>query len=211
MWARIFCNPKKFGMSFYLAGENQNICTVETVITQTHNDLILQCLEGNRKAQYALYQQYAKAMLNLSYRMMQNKEDAEDVLQEAFFEAFDKLHRFRFESTFGAWLKRIVVNRCINALRRKRVQLQYLDDMQVFAGIPDEVPEETGLTVEQVKKAMCNLPSGSRTIFSLYLLEGYDHNEIAEILDISVSNSKTQYMRARQRVKEIIMQQGYAA
>ncbi|HMM12100.1 MAG TPA: RNA polymerase sigma factor [Bacteroidales bacterium] len=198
-------------MSFYLAGEYQKLRKVETVITQAQSDLILQCLEGNRKAQFALYQQYAKAMFNLSYRMMQNREDAEDVLQEAFFEAFDKLHRFRFESTFGAWLKRIVVNRCINALRRKRVQLQYLDNMEVFAGIPDEAHEETGLSVEQVKKAMTRLPNGSRTIFSLYLLEGYDHNEIAEILDISVSNSKTQYMRARQRVKEIMMQQEYAA
>lgn len=206
-----FATLKSLACLFIWQVRIENLITVEKVITQAHNELILQCLEGNRKAQYALYQQYAKAMLNLSYRLIQNREDAEDVLQEAFFEAFDKLHRFRFESTFGAWLKRIVVNRCINALRRKRIQLQYLDDMQAFAGIPDEAPEETGLTVEQVKKAMAGLPSGSRTIFSLYLLEGYDHNEIAEILDISVSNSKTQYMRARQRVKEIMMQQGYAA
>ncbi|MBK9292109.1 MAG: RNA polymerase sigma factor [Bacteroidetes bacterium] len=203
--------PKSLACLFIWQVSTKNIRTVEQLITHTQRELILQCIDGNRRAQYALYQQYAKAMLNLSYRMLQNREDAEDVLQEAFFEAFDKLHRFRFESTFGAWLKRIVINRCINALRRRKLPLQYLDDMQAFAGIPDEAPEETGLSVEQVKKAMTSLPSGSRTIFSLYLLEGYDHNEIAEILDISVSNSKTQYMRARQRVKEIIMQQGYAA
>jgi RNA polymerase sigma-70 factor (ECF subfamily) len=138
--------------------------------------------------------------------MMQNKEDAEDMLQDAFADAFKRMSGFRFESTFGAWLKRIVINRCINELRRKKINLQYFEDMHVFAQKAVEETELIGLSVERVRKAMEILPSGSRMIFSLYLLEGYDHNEISEILDVSVSNSKTQYMRARQRVKEILTQ-----
>lgn len=138
--------------------------------------------------------------------MMQNKEDAEDMLQDAFADAFKRMSGFRFESTFGAWLKRIVINRCINELRRKKANLQYFEDMHVFAQKAVEETELIGLSVERVRKAMETLPSGSRMIFSLYLLEGYDHNEISEILDVSVSNSKTQYMRARQRVKEVLTQ-----
>lgn len=141
--------------------------------------------------------------------MMQNKEDAEDIMQDAFTDAFRRMSGFRFESTFGAWLKRIMINRCINEMRRKKANLQFFDDMHVFAQKTEEESNDYGLTVDQVRKAMRDLPTGSRMIFSLYLLEGYDHNEISEILNISVSNSKTQYMRARHRVKEILTQTSY--
>lgn len=182
---------------------------MESVELNNPKELIEACLRGDRMAQHRLYQQYAKAMLNISYRMLNNREDAEDVLQEAFTDAFRRLSGFRYESTFGAWLKRIVINRCINSMRKKKTDLQFFDDMHVFSQKAEEEVVTTGLSAESVKKAMKELPSGSRMIFSLYLLEGYDHNEISEILNISVSNSKTQYMRARQRVKEILTQKGY--
>ncbi len=182
---------------------------MESVELNNPKELIEACLRGDRMAQYRLYQQYAKAMLNVSYRMLNNREDAEDVLQEAFTDAFRRLSGFRYESTFGAWLKRIVINRCINSMRKKKADLQFFDDMHVFAQKAEEEVVAAELSAESVKKAMKELPTGSRMIFSLYLLEGYDHNEISEILDISVSNSKTQYMRARQRVKEILTQKGY--
>jgi RNA polymerase sigma factor (sigma-70 family) len=182
---------------------------LETVQLDIHEDLIRGSIQGNRKAQYRLYQLYAKAMLNICARMMPSQEDAEDMLQESFTEAFRRLHTFRFESTFGAWLKRIVVNRCINELRRKKADLKYFEDMHLFENKKEEENEVTGLSADIVKKAMKDLPNGSRMIFSLYLLEGYDHLEIAEILNISVSNSKSQYMRARQRVKELLTQMNY--
>jgi RNA polymerase sigma factor (sigma-70 family) len=182
---------------------------VEKIELNIHRELIEQCMQGNRKAQYSIYQLYAKAMLNVCYRMMQNKEDAEDMMQDAFTDAFRRMSGFRFESTFGAWLKRIMINRCINEMRRKKANLQFFDDMHVFAQKTEEESNDYGLTVDQVRKAMRDLPSGSKMIFSLYLLEGYDHNEISEILNISVSNSKTQYMRARHRVKEILTQTSY--
>lgn len=188
--------------------ETKTSC-VEIVELNNPKALIEACLQGDRMAQHRLYQQYAKAMLNISYRMVQNREDAEDVLQEAFTDAFRRLSGFRYESTFGAWLKRIVINRSINHLRKKKADLQFFDDMHAFANKAEDEVNVDGLSPEKVRNAMTALPSGSRMIFSLYLLEGYDHNEIAEILNISVSNSKTQYMRARQRVKEILTQSGY--
>lgn len=173
-------------------------------------DIIERSRKGNRQAQYQLYRMYAKAMFNICFRFMNDREEAEDMLQESFTEAFRRLESFRFESTFGAWLKRIVVNRCINEIKRKKAQLEYFEDMSPFEEQEDRPAEyETGLSVEKIKKAMEDLPKGSRMIFSLYLLEGYDHQEISEILNISESNSKTQYMRAKQRIKEILITQDY--
>lgn len=178
--------------------------------TDITRDIIERSRKGNRKAQYQLYQLYAKAMFNICFRFMNDREEAEDMLQESFSEAFRKLDSFRYESTFGAWLKRIVVNRCINEINRKKADLEFFDDMTPFEGEEDRPDEyETGLSVEKIKKAMEELPKGSRMIFSLYLLEGYDHQEISEILKISESNSKTQYMRAKQRIKEILKTQLY--
>jgi len=132
-------------------------------------------------------------MFNICQRMMNDKSDAEDMLQESFTEAFRRLDSFRHESTFGAWLKMIVINRCINEIKRKKAQLEFFDDMSPFEDEEDiSDAQEIGLSPEKIKKAMEDLPKGSRMIFSLYLLEGYDHQEISEILNISKSNSKTQ-------------------
>ncbi len=175
-----------------------------------NKDIIERSKKGNRQAQYQLYKLYSRAMFNICYRMMNDRSDAEDMLQESFSEAFRRLDSFRFESTFGAWLKMIVINKCINEIKRKKAQLEFFDDMSPFEDEEDLTEEqETGLSPERIKKAMDGLPKGSRMIFSLYLLEGYDHQEISEILNISESNSKTQYMRAKQRIKEILKAQTY--
>ncbi len=141
---------------------------------------------------------------------MRNYEEAEDMLQESFSEAFLKLDRFRFESTFGTWLKRIVVNKCINELKRKKTNLLFSDDIGSYENKYIEENEKLPkLNIEMVKKAMDILPDGSRMVFQLYLLEGYDHKEIAEILGVSESNSKSQYMKARIRIKEILKDRIY--
>ena len=130
--------------------------------------------------------------------------EAEDLLQEAFTEAFMKLDSFRYESTFGAWLKRIVVNKCINEIKRRKADLNFVEDMSHFNEREENEDYSAELSVGDIKKAMTQLPNGSRVIFSLYLLEGYDHREIAQILNVSESNSKSQYMRAKRKVKEIL-------
>lgn len=169
-----------------------------------HKDIVEACKKGDESARYRLYQLYSKAMFNLSYRMMNNREEAEDMLQEAFTQAFMKLETFRYESSFGSWLKRIVVNTCINAMNKRKVELAYCDDIYARDLADEDESYEPEYTVQNVSNAMEQLPEGSRMVFSLYLLEGYDHGEIAQIMNISESTSKSQYMRAKRRVAEIL-------
>ena len=166
--------------------------------------LVEKSLGGDTRSQYSLYQKYAGAMYYTCFHLMQNKEDAEDMLQESFSQAFRKLDRFRFESSFGTWLKRIVVNTCINELKRVKTELQFEENLQDVAEVPESAEFMNQLKIEDVKEAMNILPQGSRLVFQLYLLEGYDHVEISEILDVSVSNSKSQYMVAKRKVKEYL-------
>jgi len=195
-----YCDPLLFLLSLYCTKEK----TPVELQTDVHKDIIERCKQGDARAQYELYTLYARAMLNTSYRMMNNLESAEDMLQDSFSEAFRRLDSFRYESTFGAWLKRIVVNRCINEIKRKKIELSFVQDMSPFGNRTDDPDDMTDLTVEGVKNAMRQLPEGSRMVFSLYLLEGYNHREIAQILNVSESNSKSQYMRARRKIKEIL-------
>lgn len=184
------------GKKHKLAGEYQDI----------HRDIIELSKAGNNKAQFQLYKLYAKAMFNICVRMMNNTEEAEDILQEAFTEAFLKLDTFRHESTFGAWLKRIVINKCINAIKKKKAELILADDITHYEYSEDEQIdyEDIQMNVSAIHKAIEMLPDGYRIIFSLYMLEGYDHTEISQIMGISESTSKSQYMRAKTKIKELL-------
>lgn len=171
-----------------------------------HYKIIEACKNGDDRARYKLYELYSKAMFNICYRMMNNREEAEDMLQEAFTLAFTKLDSFRHESNFGSWLKRIVINTCINAINKRKVDLTYCEEIYDYDTEEESYNEEPELTVENITQAMEQLPEGGRMVFSLYLLEGYDHGEIAQILEIKESTSKTQFMRAKRRVVEILKQ-----
>lgn len=170
----------------------------------THRELIEQCQRGDRQAQFELYKQYNRAMYNVCLRMLSNAHDAEDVLQVSFVQIFKKIDSFRFESAIGAWIKRIVVNNCINFLKKRRLQLSEWDAKHDPVDEASEPPIPAGLEVTQVKKAMTQLSEGYRTVFSLYALEGYDHQEIGNILGVSEATSKSQYCRARKKLKEIL-------
>lgn len=172
-----------------------------------HKNIVEACKQGNESARYQLYQLYAKAMFNVSYRMMNNREEAEDMLQEAFTQAFLKLESFRYESGFGSWLKRIVVNTCINAINKRKVDLAYCEEIYAHDRAEEPEVDEPEYTVQSISRAVEQLPEGSRMVFSLYLLEGYDHGEIAQILNISESTSKSQYLRAKRKVAEILRTQ----
>lgn len=140
-------------------------------------------------------------MFNTALRMVRHSADAEDLLQSAFTEVFMKLDSFRGESTIGAWIKRIVINKCINFLKSKRLQFSELSEK--LAHPADESAAETDprFSVETVHRAIGILPDGYRVVFSLYALEGYDHEEIGEILGISEQTSKSQYSRAKARLR----------
>ncbi|GJM33143.1 MAG: DNA-directed RNA polymerase sigma-70 factor [Saprospiraceae bacterium] len=170
----------------------------------THRDLIELCKSGNRQAQFELYRLYSKAMYNLCLRMVKNDMDAEDMLQQSFVDVFSKLDSFRYQSSIGAWIKRIAVNNCINFLKKRHLLIEELTENH--HEVTDTDPEiHSMLTVDMVKKAMVELPDGYRIVFSLYLLEGYDHKEIGEILGVSEATSKSQYCRARKKLKEVLL------
>ena len=171
-----------------------------------HQHLIEHCKLGSDQARFEIYKLYSKAMFNVCYRMMNNREDAEDMLQEVFLQAFTKIDSFRFESGFGTWLKTIAVRTCINAINKRKVDLVYCDEIYDHRP-PEEESDAVKLTTNNILKAMEELPEGGRIVFSLYLLEGYDHGEIAQILGITESTSKSQFMRAKRKVQEILRNQ----
>jgi RNA polymerase sigma-70 factor (ECF subfamily) len=160
-----------------------------------HNRLIEKCLEGDIKAQYQLYKQYSLAMYNIAIRILNNKMDAEDILQESFVTAFTRLEELKNRDVFGSWLKRIVINNCISLQRKKKAAFEEIDEER--HGEPetleDGFPE---IDPALVHRAIKELPAKGRMVLVLRALEGYSHKEIAEALDISVSTSKTQYSRA---------------
>jgi len=143
--------------------------------------------------------------------MVNNREEAEDLLQDSFCDAFTNLDSFRYESSFGIWLKKIVVNRCINWIRKKKINLVFHEEIDEPAQKTDsEIDyEEISMNVNKIHVAIGQLAEGYRIIFSLYALEGYDHAEISEILGISESTSKSQYLRAKNKIKEILKSDTY--
>lgn len=149
-------------------------------------------------------------MFNTAIRITGDENDAEDVLQEAFVSAFQNLTSYREDASFGAWLKRIVINKALNQVQRVKKDLMLAEDIKEEASEYEPEKTEPTYSVEQVKRAMLELPSGFRTVLSLYLFEGYDHKEIAEIMQITESTSKSQYNRAKKKMQVVLKERyGY--
>jgi len=176
---------------------------VEAAFKNLHQDLLDGCKTGDQKAQFQIYKLYYKAMYNTSLRIVNDTMEAEDIMQESFLSAFEKIDTYSGIVSFGAWLKKIVVNRSLDALNKKKA---VFEDIDSHIGIRDDSSDETArneeldIRVEEVKEAIERLPDGYRVILSLYLLEGYDHDEIAEILSINSSTSRSQLSRAKQKL-----------
>jgi len=178
---------------------------LSTTNINLHADLIEASRQGDRLAQARLYQLYHRAMYNICTRMLGDPVAAEDALQEAFVNAFRKLHLFEGRSTFGAWLKRIVINKCLSHLNRKQYYTEPIDERVMEYPDDDDGSSngiELDLVPEKVHAAIKTLPEGCRVVFTLYQLEGYDHQEIAQILGVSVSTSKSQFHRAKKLLRE---------
>lgn len=169
-----------------------------------HQDLIDKCRAGDSKAQFEIYRLYYKAMFNASLRILGDEQEAEDIMQESFFKAFDKISTYRNEVSFGAWLRRIVVNSSIDALKKRRLTFMPIEEAYtVTAEMPDDI-EYTTESVEEVKEAIAKLPEGYRMVLTLHFIEEYDHEEIASMLGITPSTSRSQLARAKQKLIEII-------
>ncbi len=182
---------------------------MEATKTDLHFHWVEKARGNDRTAQFELYKLYSKAMLNVSCRIVNNVEEAEDVLQESFVSAFRNLDNYRGDSTFGSWLKRIVINNSLNLLRKNKLDFSDVDEYEDKEGV-EEPDILCDLDVSQIKLTISELPDGFRTVLSLYLLEGYDHREIADILDISESTSKSQYNRAKKKLRTMLKEKyGY--
>jgi RNA polymerase sigma-70 factor (ECF subfamily) len=183
---------------------------VELAATIPHQELVERCKQGDTSSFRKLYELYNKAMFNTSFRILNNTADAEDVLQESFLDAYRHIHSFASRSSFGAWLKQIVVNKSITQLRKKKLNLMDIEQSHLAERADeDHIDEqEIHLKVQEVRKAIQLLPDGYRTVLTLYLLEGYDHEEIAEILQVAESTTRTQYSRAKHKLLQILKQGG---
>ena len=171
-------------------------------------ELIERCKQGDIKAQFSLYKRYSGAMYNIAVRFLNNKMDTEDILQESFITVFSRLNELKRNEAFGSWLKRIVINNCISFLRKNRMHFEDIDNHK----LPDEdfndvVEEEIDPAI--VHNAIKQLPEGARTIVILYALENYKHREIADLLKISESTSKTQYKRALDLLSKNLITKSY--
>jgi RNA polymerase sigma-70 factor (ECF subfamily) len=181
---------------------------VEGSYPNIHQVLIDLCKRGDSKAQFEIYKLYYKAMYNTCLRIVGDAAEAEDIMQESFFKAFDRINTYRNEVSFGAWLKRIVVNSSLDFLKKKKLQLTQIDEAY---GLKDESLDDnddfTPESVELLKRAIAQLPEGFKVVVNLFLIEGYSHDEVAEMLGITASTSRSQLARAKQRLLEILKTQ----
>ncbi|CAM1346672.1 RNA polymerase sigma factor [Tenacibaculum insulae] len=169
---------------------------------QLHQSVIDACKNNNAKAQMQLYDLYCDAMFAVAIRYVKDKFIAEDVMQDAFIKAFKNIYNYKEEVAFGAWLKRIVINQSIDWLKKKKLELVSINEET--SSIVDEDDWKVSPTISHQEIVSCiqNLKDKYRVVLTLFLLEGYDHGEISQILGISEVTSRTHLLRGKKKVKE---------
>lgn len=180
---------------------------LEPAVKHIHQDLIEGCRSNSQKSQLQVYKLYYHAMFNTALRIVNDPAEAEDVMQESFLQAFQRIDTYRGDASFGAWLKRIVINRSLDVLRKNQTGYS-LDELEHEP--VDNIAEDEDYMmvlsskVDSIRKAIHMLPDNYRVVLSLYLLEGYDHEEISPVLSISENLSRTRYSRARKKLLECL-------
>jgi RNA polymerase sigma factor (sigma-70 family) len=174
-------------------------------VYMTEESILQGCLQNDALAQRELYQRYSPKMLSVCYRFAHNREDAEDMLQEGFIKVFTQIQTFRSQGAFEGWVRRIIVHTCINHLKKNK---KFNDSVDIIHATGVQVREESIPSIVQAKQIVeCIrlLPIGYRTVLNLYAIEGFSHKEIADMLDIEESTSRSQYTRARQMLEDILV------
>ncbi|MDN5201729.1 sigma-70 family RNA polymerase sigma factor [Fulvivirgaceae bacterium BMA10] len=170
-----------------------------------HKYLIQRSKLGDRDAQNELYKLYVDAMYNICRRMMGDAEEAKDILQDSFIDAFTKIDKLKNDITFSAWIKRIVVNNCINALKKKKLLTSSIEDSFDVPDVNEANDHELdNYEIKRVLGAIDKISEGCKVVLNLYLFEGYDHKEIGQILNISESASKAQYSKAKAKIRKVL-------
>jgi len=172
--------------------------------------LVERARKGDQQSMHRLYRMYVRAMYNVSIRIVANQLDAEDILQESFASAFCNLKAYKGEASFGAWLKRIVINKSINHVKKQQIWFAEVEHLSETEDIPDEddFPDDPifdRISPEMIHEAIKTLPAKAKVVLNLYLLEDYQHRDIAGMLGISESTSKSQYQRARKLLQERLL------
>ncbi|MGJ7032346.1 RNA polymerase sigma factor [Niabella hirudinis] len=163
------------------------------------------CKKGDHNAYFCIYERYAKPMLNSSMRVLNNIADAEDMVQEAFIDAFNSLESFTYKSSFEAWLRRIVINKSISLLRKRKISWSDIDLSEAPADASEATDEDQfEFDVQRVKTAIKALPENYRVIFNLFVIDELKQDEIASLLNISHSNVRTIYHRAKKKVLDLL-------
>jgi RNA polymerase sigma factor (sigma-70 family) len=171
----------------------------------TESQILEGCLNKNASAQEALYAHFSPRMLGVCYRFARNREDAEDMLQEGFIKIFGQIHQFKAEGSLEGWIRRIIVHTCINVLKRNK---KFNDSLDLIYAGGIHIKEEnipSILQAKQVVESIRLLPVGYRTVLNLYAIEGYCHKEIAQMLEIEESTSRSQYTRAKAMLESILI------
>ena len=173
---------------------------------QHNNQLVERCKKGDKTAQFAIYKQYYNAMFNTSLRIVNDSFEAEDIMQESFLAAFTKLDSFSGDVTFGAWLKRIVINNSLTALKKNNkfntVPLEKVD----IKDVTDDKHDYSFLKTNDILNKVAQLKNNYKVAITLNLIEGYDYEEIAQIMDISYENSRTTVSRAKNKLRQLLSQ-----
>ncbi|MFO7617520.1 MAG: sigma-70 family RNA polymerase sigma factor, partial [Bacteroidales bacterium] len=178
-----------------------------TTHRMVHQELLEACKRGDPQAQMKLYKLYYKPMFHVSLRILSDRMEAEDVMQEAFLIAFRTLSKVDLNISFGGWLRRIVINRSLDALRKRKGEVELTGEIAEESGYQAESFEESETVEEKVgkiKRAMQRLPEKYRLVLSLNLFEGYDHDEIGQILGIPASTSRAHLSRGKQKLLQLI-------
>jgi RNA polymerase sigma factor (sigma-70 family) len=171
----------------------------------TEEYIIAGCLHNEPSAQRELYNRFSPKMLSVCYRFAMSREDAEDMLQEGFIKVFTQIHTFQNKGAFEGWIRRIIVHTCINFLKKYK---KFNDSVDLEQAVTAHVKEETIPSIMQAKQVtdcIRHLPIGYRTVLNLYAIEGYSHREIATMLDIEESTSRSQYTRAKSMLENILI------
>lgn len=171
--------------------------------------LVNRCKENDSLAQMQLYDLYCKAMFNTAYTFIKDDDIAQDVMQEAFIKAFKKINTYTGESTFGAWLKRIVINQSLDHLKKQKLEVVELNEEVAYLPNEDSWEVDAEINVSLIHKCIEALPQKCKNVVKLYLLEGYDHQEVAQILEISEVASRSQLSRGKTKLKELLIHENY--
>lgn len=168
------------------------------------NSLIKACKKGNQVAQMQVYDNYAQAMYTIAWRYLKNEDEAKDAMQEGFLKAFMNLDSYKPQATFGSWLKRIIINQCLDVLKKRKLEFSD-EEVETLQIIEDDNWEfDASISKTEILEAIEQLKDKHKIVVKLYLIEGYDHQEISEILDIPIKTSRTHLSRGKARLRELL-------